>query len=455
MWIEKRSERTQVVVLVAIVILGSCLGNLSQTALNAMFSGIAVDFKVSIGLGQWVTTLYMMVLGITVPVVTFLLRRFTCKQVVMAALVLLFLGALIDALAWSFPLLIVGRVLQAISTGITMPLMQSTIMTSFPPNRQATVMGLAGIALGFAPNIGPTIGGWMVGAAGWRSFFVVLTLCSAVLVVAALLLVVRGQKPHANAKLDVWSFCQSALGFGGLLLGCSNASSYGLENPLVWAPLVCGLVFMILFVRRQRRVDNPLISMSIFESHRYRVGFCGLCLLFSSFMGITLLVPLYIENLWGGTAFQAGIALLPGAITALIFNPLAGFLTDRIGVRPVVLTGATFMAVGACSMVFFDATTPFWVIVVCQSVRAVGVSTLISPLNSWGYSELSAANINDGSSFSTAARQAGASVGTALMVFAITAGPALGSAALGYEIAFAISAALALATLITALWKVR
>lgn len=455
MWIEKKSERTQIVVLIAIVILGSCLGNLSQTALNAMFSGIAVDFDIDISLGQWVTTLYMMVLGITVPVVTFLMRRFTRKQVVAGALVFLFLGALIDALAWDFAFLIIGRMLQAISAGITMPLMQSIIMTSFPPNRQATVMGIAGIAMGFAPNIGPTIGGWMIEVAGWRSFFVMLTICGAVLVVAALLFVAHEQKSHDNAYLDVWSFCQSALGFGGLLLGCSNASSYRLEDPLVWVPLVLGVVFLVLFVRRQRRVDNPLISMSIFESRCYRVGFCALCLLFSSFMGITLLVPLYVENLWGGTAFQAGIALLPGAIAALILNPVAGYLADRVGVRPVVLVGATFMAVGACAMVFFDASTPFWVIVVCQGIRAMGVSTLVSPLTSWSFSELSPMHINDGSSFSTAARQAGASVGTALMVFAITAGPLFGNVTWGYELAFAISAVLALATLITALWKVR
>lgn len=455
MGIESKTTMTQTIVLVAIVILGSCLGNLSQTALNAMFSGIATDFNVSIGLGQWVTTLYMMVLGITVPIVTFLMRRFSRKQVVVGALVLLFVGGVLDMVAWNFPILIIGRVCQAISAGITLPLMQSIVMTSFPPHRQATVMGLAGIAMGFAPNIGPTIGGWMIEAAGWRSFFVVLAFCSAILIIAALCFIVRDEAPHKDARLDVWSFCQSALGFGGLLLGCSNASSFGLENPMVWVPLILGVVFIVLFVRRQRRVETPLISMNIFSSHRYRAGFCALCALYASFMGITLIVPLYIENLWGGTAFQAGLALLSGAITALFLNPVAGYLTDRFGVRPVVLVGSALMAIGACSMVLLDASTPFWLIVTCQAIRAMGVSTLISPLTSWSLSGLSHEWVGDGSSFSVAVRQACSSVGTALMVFAITAGAAFGNAALGYELAFGISAAFALITLVVAIWKVR
>ena len=171
---EGKRAQTQVIVLISIVILGSCLGNLSQTALNAMFSGMAADFGVQMELGQWVTTLYMLVLGITVPVVTYLMRRFPLKNVVLAALLLLVIGAAIDVAAPSFEVLVAGRALQAVSAGITMPMMISIVMTSFPRDKQATVMGIAGVAMGFAPNIGPTIGGWMIGFAGWRSFFVAL-----------------------------------------------------------------------------------------------------------------------------------------------------------------------------------------------------------------------------------------------------------------------------------------
>ncbi len=114
----KKMDMKYVVVLVFLVMLGSCFGNLSQTALNSMFAGMAKD-GVDAGIGQWVTTLYMLVLGITVPAVTYLMRRFSLKSVIVSSLLLLVLGGVVDAIAWNFPLLIVGRVLQAISAGIT------------------------------------------------------------------------------------------------------------------------------------------------------------------------------------------------------------------------------------------------------------------------------------------------------------------------------------------------
>lgn len=438
-----KGEKAQVIVLISLVIFGSCLGNLSQTALNAMFSGMAADFGVDARLSQWVTTLYMLVLGITVPAVTYLSRRFTTKGLVIASLCLLCVGSAIDAVAWSFPVLIIGRVLQAVSAGVMMPLMITIVMESFPRDRQATVMGIAGIAMGFAPNIGPTIGGWMIGVAGWRSFFVALTACALVLVALAILFVVRRPCADRTARLDVLSLALSALGFGGLLLGCSNASSVELASPLIWVPVVAGVVFLALFLYRQRRIDHPLIDLAIFDSSVFRAGFWAANALFASYLGITLVLPLYVEGLWGGTAFQAGLTLLPGTAAAFVMNPLAGYLTDRIGVRPVAVAGALFLSVGAISMAFLDEHSPFWLIVVLQGIRAIGVSTLIGPLTSWGLSELPARIVTDGSSFATAARQAAASIGTAAMVFAITLGSSLGSAAWGYHLAFGLSAAFA------------
>lgn len=441
-----------VVLLVSIVMLGSCFGNLSQTALNSMFAGMAKDFGVDAGVGQWVTTLYMLVLGITVPAVTYLMRRFVLKNVIIASLILLILGGVVDAAALNFPMLIAGRILQAISAGITMPMMMSLIMTSVPPERQATAMGISGIAMGFAPNIGPTIGGWMIETTGWRSFFVVLAISSLVLTVVALATIKKTPAEDSGMRLDTLSLVQSALGFGGLLLGFSNASSYEFSSPFIWVPVVVGAVFLVFFMRHQRRVDYPLIHLEILNSKQYLVSFWASNFLYASFMGITLIIPLYIENLWGGSAFLAGLALLPGTIAAFFINPLAGILTDKIGARPVVIVAAFFLAAGASMMAFVDENTPYWMIFVMQGIRATGVSGLIGPLNSWGMSKLPPWFMTDASSFGTAVRQAFASLGTAIMVFAImVVGPFMGSAAMGYHLGFGFSAVCAILVLVIAI----
>ncbi len=444
------------IIFIVILILGSCFGNLSQTALNAMFTGIAADFDVDVELGQWVTTIYMLVLGITVPVVTFLMKRFSAKDIVLGALSLLVLGSTLDLFAWDFTSLIIGRVMQAISAGVTMPMMMTEIMISFPEGKQATVMGIAGIAMGFAPNIGPTIGGWLIGVAGWRSFFFLLSIASIILFLCALAFVKVASKKNEEAKFEALSFMLSAIGFGGLLLGFSNASSYSLVSPFVWLPLLVGAIALALFVYRQKHVENPLINLTIFSSRRFRVSFWAGNFLFASYMGITLILPLFIEGLWGGSALEAGLALLPGTFAAFFINPIAGYLTDKIGARPVIVIASCFLFAGATSMSFVNETSPFWLIVCMQGLRAIGVSGLISPLTSWGMANLPHEIMGDASSFSTATRQACASMGTALMVFAVTVIPDLGFTELfGYQMAFALSALFAFLMLMSAVLWVR
>lgn len=442
-----KGERAQVYALFAIVMLAGAFGNLSQTAVNAMMPGILGEFGVDVGLGQWLTTSYMLVLGVTVPVATFFSRRFSIRQHVFIALGFFFAGSLLDCIAVDFWMLLGGRVLQAVSTGLLMPLMQTIAMTKFPTDRRSTAMGIAGIAMGFAPNIGPTIGGAMIFSFGWRSFFYLL-LAAVIVLAAATALCIAAEKPaDGAAKLDAVSLMQSTLGFGGLLLAFSNASGFALTSPFIWVPLVLGILFLVLFVRRQNRVDDPLINMGIFKSRQFTSGFMALNFLHASFMGITLVIPLYIEGLCGGTSLDAGIVLLPGTLAALFLNPVAGALVDRIGIRPVVMVSGVLLAFGSIIMVFVDENTPLFVTMLFQAFRAFGVSGLMAPLISWSLADLPRSIVTDGSSFCIAVRQACASLGTSAMVYLITVvSPTAATPALAYQLAFAFSAVFAVLT---------
>ena len=305
-----QSDRRAVYALFAIVVLASASGNLSQTAVNAMLSDIMGEFGMAVDLGQWLTTSYMLVLGVTVPVATYLSRRFSVRQHMFIALGFFLAGAMADLFAPNFGVLLGGRICQAVSAGMLMPLMQTIAMTRFPAGRQATAMGIAGIAMGFAPNIGPTIGGAMSFAWGWRSFFVLLVVIMAVLAAASACAIKPSAALDRSARLDVVSLALSTLGFGGLLLAFSDASSFGIASPFIWVPMLLGTLFLVLFVRRQNRVDDPLISMNIFKSAQYRAGFVAQNLLNASFMGVTLVVPLYVEGLCGGTALTASAVVI-------------------------------------------------------------------------------------------------------------------------------------------------
>mgnify|MGYP002233049114 CR=1 FL=1 len=235
------SEKGRTYALFTIVVLACALGSLTQTVMNSMLGGVSADFGVDASVGQWLTTIYMLTLGITVPAVTFLSQKLSVRNVVYLALCLLLAGGIVDVLAPSFPVLVAGRVLQAVGAGVTLPVVQSIAMTRFPAGQNGTAMGIAGIAMGFAPNIGPLIGGALVDSYGWRSFFMLFDVVVVVLILATTALVKREDAPCRDARFEVVSFLYSTLGFGGLLLAFSNAASMDIASALVWAPRLWAL----------------------------------------------------------------------------------------------------------------------------------------------------------------------------------------------------------------------
>ena len=437
--------------LFTILVLAAATGNLSQTAVNAMMTSIASDFGVEVGLAQWLTTIYILGLGISVPLSNFLWRRMGNRGYTMLTLSLFLIGALIDFAAPGFWTMFIGRVFQAVSAGFSTPIMQNVAMESFPPEKHGTMMGIAGIAMGFAPNIGPTIGGLFVDSVGWRWFFILLAAIALVLMAFTLGMVRDGDAETEHTRLDFGSFLLCAIGFCGLLAGLTQASSDGFASIAVWVAIVIGIICLVLFITRQSRTANPLIHMQIFESRKYKAGFWMQNFLFSSFMGITLVLPLYIEGALGGTATESGIVLLPGAIAALIFNPLSGVVGDRIGKTRVIRIAAAICTAGALLALTFDESSPIWYIALCQGIRGIGVSSSIGCAIAWTLDELPDRYVGDGSSFSLLVRQASSSFGTAIMVFLVTVLSGVGGTMLPYRCAFGFSAALAVTFLVLSL----
>lgn len=367
--------------LFAIVVVGTGLGGMTQTALNAMADVVLSDLGTEIGWGQWLATIYIFCMGAAVPLASYLQRKLSVRSLILYSYGLYLIGSLCDCLAVNFPMLIIGRVLEALGTGVLMPLLQTIAMTRFPENRHGTAMGIAGIALGFAPNIGPVVGGALCTAFSWRAMFLILACASAVLIVCALAVVREREVKDAAAHLDVTSLVFSTFGFGGLLLGFTAAANMELTEPLVWVPVLVGIACVALFVTRQRTISEPLLDLRIFTFREYRVSIVAQCLLYGCFMGMTLIIPLTVIEAGGHNAFEAGLVLFPGALAALVFEPGAGMATDRFGARRVAIFGGCFLVAGAllCSIVPGDA-------VVAHGVRSN--TALCGPYDSYSHHDV-------------------------------------------------------------------
>ena len=436
----------------ALVTIGSALGNLSQTGLNAMLPSTMIEFGVEVDVGQWFTTGYMLVLGVAVPIATFLMQKLNDRQYMLLGFGLFAAGSLLDFVAPEFFSMLLGRILQAVSVGLLIPKNQTICMTKFPPGKQATAMGIAGIALGFAPSVGPTVGGAMDSAFGWRSFFLLLFVLSATLIVLTFVVVRRPASGDGDARFETLSFILSTLGFGGVLLGLSQASTYGFASMWVWIPVAVGVVCLFLFVRRQRHVEYPLMDLRIFESRQFNAGLMAAVFLFACYMGVTLVIPLYVQDVLGGTSLDAGLVTFPTVFTAILVNPLSGILADKTSPRFSALIFGTFLAVGAVLCCFVGDDTPLWMLSIWQTLRAIGVSGLIGPLLTFSLAGLKGPLIGHGSSAQVVIRQVAATFGTAIMVFCVAAllpfaaDGAIG-AAVPYQVAFAFSALMGIASL--------
>lgn len=453
--------------LFTILCVGTALGGLTQTALNTMASTVLSDLNTDIGWGQWLTTIYIFAMEAAVPLASFVQRRFSVRALMLSSFSLYVIGAFCDFLSVNFPMLIIGRVLEALSTGTLMPLLQTIAMTRFPENRHGTAMGFAGIALGFAPNIGPTIGGAIAIGVGWRMLFLILALTSCAFVILTLAFVRDRVPADPGARLDGYSLGLSTVGSGGLLLGFTAAANVSFANPLVWASIALGLVVVFVFMRRQKRLTegegscgttqkHPLVNAGIFAFREFRASFVAQCLLYGCFMGMTLIIPLFVVEGGGHSELDAGLVLLPGAIAALIFEPGAGAASDRFGSRRVALFGGAFLSAGALSIAFVPSDAPLWIPAVCQAVRCVGLTTLIPTTTAYGLGVLGQRGLTtDGSAFLIMSRQIAAALATAVMVFLLKMLANGGNAILGYHAALGFSGLLALGCLAVCMAGIR
>ncbi len=434
--------------LFGIVVVGTGLGGMTQTALNTMVPVVLADLGSEIGWGQWLATLYIFAMGAAVPLASFLQRRFSVRRLMTMAFGLYLAGSLCDFMAVDFAMLLAGRVLEAVATGVLMPLLQTIAMTRFPTNRHGTAMGIAGIALGFAPNIGPVVGGALCEAAGWRAMFLILACASAVLLALTFALVSERDAREPAAALDWPSLVLSTLGFGGVLLGFTAAANMALCEPLVWAPVVLGVAAVGLFLGRQRRLRQPLVNLSIFACRSYRRALAVQCLLYGCFVGMTLIIPLTVIEGAGYGTLEAGAVLFPGALAAFIFEPGAGAASDRFGVRRVALFGGIFLALGAVGIAFVPLDGPLWLFAAFQTLRCIGLTTLIPSTTAWGLGPLGARGLTpDGSAALIMSRQVFAALATAIMVFIVKQAALQGMPALGFQGALAFSGVLALGCL--------
>ncbi|GAA0438496.1 cholic acid efflux MFS transporter MdrT [Lentibacillus halophilus] len=451
--------------MIAALLIGAFMGIINETLLATALPSIQDAFSISQSHVQWMTTAFLMTNGVMIPVSAFLIDRFTTRGLFLTAISLFGGGTAVAAAAPFFPVLLLGRVIQAAGSGIMLPLLMTVLLAVIPVERRGTAMGLIGVVIAFGPAIGPTLSGWLLEHYNWRALFLtVLPIVAVTIIVAALFL--RNVTDLRKPKIDVLSIILSSVGFGSFLYGFSIASDNGWGSAIVLASIIVGSVVIGLFIWRQMVLDTPMLEFRVFQFRIFTLAIIITMTVLVSLIGAETLLPLFMQNVLGFSPLKSGLMLLPGAVVIGIMSPLTGRLFDKFGAKWLALIGLTIVSVTTFMFTQLSLETSFTYLAVIYAIRMFGLSFTLMPVMTSALNQLPPKWYSHGSAMANTLQQISASMGTAILVTLVAMGAKSfepqGSASpelmkqqaqvSGFEWAFMGSTILSIAALILALF---
>ncbi|RJX36922.1 DHA2 family efflux MFS transporter permease subunit [Paenibacillus pinisoli] len=403
------------------LIIGAFFSILNETLLNIAFVDLSIDFNVDYTTVQWLSTSYLLVVGILVPVSALLVQWFTTRQMFLGAMTLFSIGTLVCALAPEFYVLLIGRIIQALGTGLMLPVMMNTILVLYPPEKRGAAMGSMGLVIMFAPAIGPTLSGLILESLDWRwLFYLVLPFAVFSILFAAVFL--KNVSTITKPKVDILSILLSTVAFGGLVFGFSSLGEGhgGWSSERVYLPVIIGGVALILFIWRQLVSKVPMLDLRAFKAPMFSFATVLIIIVMMSLFSTLLLLPILMQQGMLLTAFAAGLVLLPGGIANGLLSPITGKLFDKFGPRALVIPGAAILVVVMYFFTQISLDTSKGTLILLHVTMSIAMSMIMMPAQTNGLNQLSPKFYPHGSAIMNTLQQISGAIGIAFFISVMT-----------------------------------
>ena len=401
--------------LVVVLLIGTFCTVLNQTLLTTAFPTLMNAFDITASDVQWLTTGFLLVNGIMIPITAWLINKFNSKNLYLTAMTIFLIGTIACFAAPNFSILLLGRLIQAAGVGISMPLLQNIMLSIFPPEKRGSAMGMSGIVIGLAPALGPTLSGWIIDHYTWRYLFgMVIPIVILVLILAVFLM--KSVIELSHPKIDIFSAILSTIGFGTLLYGFSSVGDKGWGSVEVISFLVVGVLFIAFFAWRQLHIEHPFLELRVFSSKTFTLAAILSGVTNMALVGAEMVLPLYIQNIRGESAFHSGLMLLPGALVMGAMIPITGAIFDKYGAKRLAITGMFILTAATLPFAFLTKDTPILHIVILYAIRMFGISMVMMPVTTSGMNALPGNLISHGTAVNNTFRQVASSIGTAILI---------------------------------------
>ena len=401
----------------------SFAGVVVETAMNVTFPTLMHEFHISTSLVQWITTGYLLVLALIIPTSAFLKRRFATRSLFITAISSFLAGTLLAAWSPAFSVLLIGRLLQGIGTGIALPMMFNIILEQVPGERLGFMIGIASLITAMAPAVGPSLGGLIVSYFGWRMIFI--SLLPFLLISAALgIKNIRQAGTLEQSCFNIKLYLLLVICFSSLIFAATLASGYGWFSKEVLCLFVICVIALTLFYRQSLKSTAPILRVEIFHYLPYTLSTISLLLVGFICLGLGFLIPNYAQLVSGTDAFTAGCLLLPGCTIGAALAPISGRLLDKFGAKRPILLGNISILIAVVCYSLYPGELSSLLFIVFYLFFAFGQGFSMGTIMTNGLSQLPEALNADGNAAMNTLLQLAGAVGTAVISTIVAAAQA-------------------------------
>ena len=359
------------------------LATFNETYLNVAFTPIMNYFTVDVGTVQWLATAYMLGAAVMVPVSAFLYRSIKTRTLFLTSVGLLILGSVVAAAAPCFAVLLIGRIIQSLGTGMLIPVGMNITLEAAPRERLGTYMGIMGAMTTLGPSSSVILAGVILSFFDWRIMLLVFAgLALLCFISAAFILGNIAELTHP--KLDILSTILISFALIGVLYGISTGNIY-----LSVITAIIGIICLVFFIRRQNRIENPLIDLRPLSIRPFAVGVIINMISLIVIFAMNIVLPIYLQSAAGVSAFEASLTLFPAILMSCVMSPIAGKIYDRHGPGILLPLGFACIAVFTASLAAFISTGSLLLFALLYVPVICGSALIIGPIQSFALSRLS------------------------------------------------------------------
>jgi len=431
---------------------------LDNTVVNVALPSIQRELGAGLSELQWIVTGYALAFASLMLVGGKVADAYGRRRIFVVGIVVFTFASLLCGLATSSDMLIAARILQGAGAALMNPATLSIIAATFPPRQRGTAIGIWAGVSGLALAIGPLVGGLITEHLDWSWIFFV-NIPVGVLGIVMSYLFIDESKDETHASLDLPGLATSAVGLFALTYALIEANTYGWTSARIVAAFALAGASLLAFVVIERRRRDPMLPLELFRSRTFTGANLVVLLVALAMFGVFFFVSLYMQNVLGYSAVQAGAAFLPMTILIILVAPIAGRTSDRTGSRGLLTVGMLLVALQLVLFSRLDADATFWNLLPALVIGGLGMALTMTPSAAAATRSVSVDKAGVGSAVLNSARQVGGTMGIAV-IGAIMAAEAGGEVSVeafmrGFETALRVAAGIAAVGAVVAFVLVR